>query len=111
MLSKTFQVETIIEKLPPTWKDLKNYFKHKRKEMSIEDLVIRLCIKEDNRGSKQKMAHNPNEAKGNFVERSQSPKFKKGNNKGKDTNLGPKSSRIPGEMLQLWEARSQIFGL
>ena len=42
MLSETFQVATIIEKLPPTWKDFKNYLKHKRKEMIIEDLIIRL---------------------------------------------------------------------
>ena len=42
MLSETFQVTAIIEKLPPTWKDFKNYLKHKRKDMSIEDQVIRL---------------------------------------------------------------------
>ena len=90
MLSETFQVAAIIEKLPPTWKDFKNYLKHKRKEISIEDLVIRLRIEEDNKGSKRKMAHNPNEAKANFVEHGQGSKFKKGNNKGKDTKLGPK---------------------
>ena len=47
MLSGTFQVATIIEKLPSTWKDFKNYLKHKRKEMSIEDIIIRPRIKED----------------------------------------------------------------
>ena len=90
MLNETFQVAAIIEKLPPAWKDLKNYLKHKRKKMRIKDLVIRLRIEEDNRGSKKKMAHYPNEAKINFVEHGQSSKFKKGNNKGKDTKLGPK---------------------
>ena len=40
MLSETFQVTTIIEKLSLSWKDFKNYLKHKRKEMNIEDLVI-----------------------------------------------------------------------
>ena len=68
MLRETFQVAAIIEKLPPAWKDFKNYLKHKRKEMSIEDLVIRLRIEEDNKGSERKMAHNPNEAKANFME-------------------------------------------
>ncbi|XP_076923420.1 uncharacterized protein LOC143585546, partial [Bidens hawaiensis] len=38
-LSETFQVACIIEKLPPSWVDFKNYLKHKRKEMTIEDLV------------------------------------------------------------------------
>ena len=46
MLSETFQVETIIEKLPPAWKDFKSYLKRKRKEMGIKDLIIRLRIKE-----------------------------------------------------------------
>ena len=41
MLSETFQVTVVIEKLPPTWIDFKNYLKHKRKEMNIEDLIIR----------------------------------------------------------------------
>ncbi|KAL6331736.1 hypothetical protein AAG906_016732 [Vitis piasezkii] len=74
MLSETFQVAAIIEKLPPAWKDFKNYLKHKRKEMSIEDLIIRLRIEEDNRRSEKKGAHTLNEAKANFVEHGQSHK-------------------------------------
>ena len=58
--------------------------------MSIEDMVIKLHIEEDNRGFEKKVAHNPNEAKANFVKHDQSSKFKKANNKGKDTKLGPK---------------------
>ncbi|XP_076941123.1 uncharacterized protein LOC143610558 [Bidens hawaiensis] len=48
-LSKTFQVAAMIEKLPQSWVDFKNYLKHKRKEMTIEDLVIYLRIEEDNK--------------------------------------------------------------
>ena len=51
MMRKTFQVAAIIEKLPPSWKDFKTYLKHKRKKMIIKDLIIRLRIEEDNRGS------------------------------------------------------------
>ena len=29
----------LIEKLPPSWKDFKHYLKHKRKKMSLEDLM------------------------------------------------------------------------
>ena len=90
MLSETFQVAAIIEKPSLALKDFKNYFKHKRKEMSIENMVIRFRIEEDNRGSKKKIAHNPNEANANFVEHGQSFKFKKDNNKGKSSKLGPK---------------------
>ena len=59
MLSETFQIAAIVEKRPPVWKDFKNYLKHKRKKM---------CIEQDNRGSKKKGTHNPNKAKTNFVE-------------------------------------------
>ena len=58
--------------------------------MSIEDLIIRLLIEEDNRGFEKKGAHNPNKVKANFVEHGQGSKFKKANNKGNGTNLGPK---------------------
>ncbi|XP_074356654.1 uncharacterized protein LOC141696409 [Apium graveolens] len=49
VISESFQVAAVIEKLPPAWKMFKNYLKHKRKEMTIEDLILRLRIEEDNR--------------------------------------------------------------
>ncbi|KAK3035648.1 hypothetical protein RJ639_033176 [Escallonia herrerae] len=54
VLGESFQVTALIEKLPPTWKDFKNYLKHKRKEMKLEDLIVRLRIEEDNRQSEKK---------------------------------------------------------
>ncbi|KAL2466528.1 Retrovirus-related Pol polyprotein from transposon TNT 1-94 [Abeliophyllum distichum] len=51
VLSETFQVAAMIEKLPPAWKDFKNYLKHKRKEMNIEELIVRLRIEENNKSS------------------------------------------------------------
>ena len=48
-LLETFQVATIMEKLSPAWRDFKNYQKHKRNELKLEDLIVRLQIEEDNR--------------------------------------------------------------
>ena len=90
ILSKTFQVTTIIKKLSLAWKDFKNYLKHKRKEMSIEDLIIRLRIEQDNKRSEKKWANILNEAKANFVEHGHSSKARKNNNKWKGSKLGPK---------------------
>ncbi|CAM8903040.1 unnamed protein product [Rhodiola kirilowii] len=53
-ISESSQVAVVIEKLPPGWKDFKNYLKHKRKEMSMEDLVVRIKIEEGNRGSEKR---------------------------------------------------------
>ena len=89
MLSETFQVAAIIEKLFLAWKDFKNYLRIRENEISIEDLIIRFCIEEDNKGSKKKGAHNLGQTKSNFVKHDQSYKFKKINNKGKGGKLGP----------------------
>ncbi|KAK3006049.1 hypothetical protein RJ639_017339 [Escallonia herrerae] len=67
VLGESFQVDALIEKLPPTWKDLKNYLEHKRKEMKLEDLIVRLRIKEDNRQSEKKAGNYHQEAKANVV--------------------------------------------
>lgn len=39
-LSESFQIATIIEKLPHLQQDYKNYLKHKRNEMNLEELVV-----------------------------------------------------------------------
>ncbi|KAK3032497.1 hypothetical protein RJ639_037335 [Escallonia herrerae] len=68
VLGESFQVAALIEKLPPTWKDFKNYLKHKHKEMKLEDLIVRLRIEEDNRQSEKKAGNYHQEAKANVVE-------------------------------------------
>ncbi|XP_015160408.1 uncharacterized protein [Solanum tuberosum] len=54
VVNDAFQVAAIIEKLPPLWKDFKNYLKHKRKEMTVEDLMVRLRIEEDNKAAEKR---------------------------------------------------------
>ncbi|CAL8115947.1 unnamed protein product [Prunus armeniaca] len=39
---------SLIEKLPESWKDYKNNMKHKRKQMSLEDLIVHIRIEEKN---------------------------------------------------------------
>ncbi|XP_070667957.1 uncharacterized protein [Malus domestica] len=78
-----------IEKLPPSWKEFKNYLKHKRKEMTLEDLIVRLRIEEDNKKNEKGMVSSM-EAKANVVEGSSSkqrPKFQK--TKKKEKNFVP----------------------
>ena len=54
VVNEVFQVVAMIEKLPPSWNDFKNYLKHKHKETKLEDLVIRLKIEEDNKNAEKK---------------------------------------------------------
>ena len=67
-VSESFQVAAIIEKLPPSWKYFKNYLKHKRKEMRLEDLIVRLRIEEDNRSSERAVGNHYMESKANIVD-------------------------------------------
>ncbi|MFS7972444.1 putative transcription factor interactor and regulator CCHC(Zn) family [Helianthus anomalus] len=88
----------MIEKLPPSWVDFKNYLKHKRKEMTIEDLIVRLRIEEDNRIA-QKGSLAQTSASANLVEHGQSSKGAKGKGKkdkgkAKASNLGPKKGVV-----------------
>uniref|UniRef100_A0A2N9GX20 CCHC-type domain-containing protein n=1 Tax=Fagus sylvatica TaxID=28930 RepID=A0A2N9GX20_FAGSY len=68
---------TIIEKLPSSWKEFKNYLKHKRKEMKLEDLIVRLRIEEDNRTSEKAMWNQSIESKANVVEHNNKNKKRK----------------------------------
>ncbi|KAI3773047.1 hypothetical protein L6452_04245 [Arctium lappa] len=91
VMSEAFQVAAMIEKLPPGWVDFKNYLKHKRKEMSVEDLVVRLRIEEDNRIALK--GGYASSSKANVVEVGQPSKAKAKNidkGKGKAKNLAPR---------------------
>lgn len=47
-MNESFHAVTIIKKLTPSWRDFKNYFKHKQKKMRLKDLIVRMWIEEDN---------------------------------------------------------------
>ena len=64
ILPETFQVITIVEKLPPTLRDFKNYLKYKHKELKLEDLIVRLQIEKSEKRSNK----NSYEAKANVIE-------------------------------------------
>ncbi|KAK4407668.1 hypothetical protein Sango_0347800 [Sesamum angolense] len=87
-LSESFQVAAMIEKLPLLWKDFKNYLKHKRKEMGLEDLIVRLRIEEDNRLSEMKSEKLKIEAKANLMEQNGDTSIKR-----KNVDYRPKKGR------------------
>ena len=76
ILSETFKVVAIIEKLSFGWKDFKNYLKHKQIEMNLQKRIVRFWIKKDNRDS-EKRGFCPFNAKENVMEHGQSFKKRK----------------------------------
>ncbi|XP_075523986.1 uncharacterized protein LOC142556411 [Primulina tabacum] len=85
-LSESFQVTAIVEKLPPAWKDFKNYLKHKRKEMNIEELIFRLRIEEDIKSSERRLFYLV-ATKTNVVEHGQSSKKRTFSTSNKKLNM------------------------
>ena len=103
VLSEAFQVAAIIEKLPPGWKDFKNYLKHKRKEMNVEELIVRLRIEEDNRRS-EKRGSFQSEVKANVCGAWSELKVQKENNQRGQSGTKRRNiqeAEIPREVLQL----------
>ena len=91
----------LIEKLPPSWKEFKHYLKHKRKKMSLEDLILKLRIEADVRKIDQKANDfNPLDAKANLLERG-GPSNKRPRPNQKDKRKGKKPAKeFEGECLK-----------
>ncbi|CAM8960429.1 unnamed protein product [Rhodiola kirilowii] len=96
-VNEPFQVAAVIEKLPSGWKDFKNYLKHKRKEMSMEDLVIRL--KNEEKRFSDKRMRLPSE-RANIMEHGGSSKMKKSFSK-----LGLRSGAIKKKVQSKFTGR------
>nr|GEX80680.1 hypothetical protein [Tanacetum cinerariifolium] len=75
--------------------EFKNYLKHKRKEMSVEDLVVRLHIEDDNKMAR-KNTYTPNSAKANMVEHDGSSL--KSNSKAKGKGKGKNYKKRKGKV-------------
>ncbi|XP_073120475.1 uncharacterized protein [Henckelia pumila] len=88
-LRESFQMAAIVEKLPPAYKDFKNYLKHKRNEMNVEELIVRLRVEEDNKSSEKRL-FSLVAAKANVVEHGQSSRKKHFNPSNKRMKMGPK---------------------
>ena len=76
-LPKPFIVGYLIETLPYSWKDYKNSMKHKRKQMSLEDVIIHIRIEEQNKTRYKAARAKDLSSKENVVEERPRPQFNK----------------------------------
>ncbi|KAL3361588.1 hypothetical protein AABB24_014453 [Solanum stoloniferum] len=76
--------------LPQLWKDFKNYLKHKRKEMNVEDLMVRLRIEEDNKAAEKRSSDNSVISGVNIIEEDPSKSKKRKKTSGPKSNLPKK---------------------
>ncbi|GJU06329.1 retrovirus-related pol polyprotein from transposon TNT 1-94 [Tanacetum coccineum] len=95
---KMVDSKNVITKVQDLHVDFKNYLKHKRKEMSVEDLIVRLYIEEDNKLA-QKNTYAPDSAKANMVEHVGSSSKSNSKAKGKDKGKNDKKGKGKAEYL------------
>ena len=69
-LPESFVSGCLIEKLPESWRDYKNCMKHKRKQMSLEDVIVHIRIEEKNRQLDRAEKAKELNSKANLVESS-----------------------------------------
>ncbi|VFQ70238.1 unnamed protein product [Cuscuta campestris] len=90
-VSEAFQVAAIFHVLPPAWDEFRSYLKLKRKEMTLEQLLVRLRIREEGLTHEKKVAV----AKANVVEHPSKEGSSKGPKPNKDKKkIGPKGGVV-----------------
>lgn len=89
----TFIVSSIIDKLPPGWRDVRNQLKHKKDDMNLAQLASHLVIEEGIRRQDGQKEGNPSSTTVNVVEASK-PKGGSSSKKRKNnTNNNPKDDK------------------
>ncbi|KAL5708198.1 hypothetical protein ACHQM5_019018 [Ranunculus cassubicifolius] len=101
----TFQVAAFIEKLPPSWKDFKNYLKHKRKAMSLEDLVVMLRIESSNRKADGTQSF---EQKANLAEHQNMGKKRKFSTQSSNSNKKQPTKKFAGKCYKCGKMNHKV---
>jgi len=93
-MDESIIVSYIVDKLPPSWKDTKITLKHKKEDMSLEDLANHLRIKENLRLQEDTKEH---VSKVHVIEGGESSQGQKGNKKmpyKDNNNKGNKKAKV-----------------
>jgi hypothetical protein len=90
-LPPKFVVAAIVAKLPAEWRDFATSIKHKREEISMEDLIAALDVKEKARAKDAQTKNVQNSA--NFVQKNKQFNKKKGLKQNKTTSFKKEENR------------------
>ena len=85
-ICETFQVACIIEKLPPSWEAFRARLTHKKKDMKVEELIVRLRVESTNvQSAKATSGAGPSQQKVNLAEHNKKRKFQPQSSNSKPT--------------------------
>ncbi|XP_021750419.1 uncharacterized protein LOC110716093 [Chenopodium quinoa] len=91
-LNELFVVFSIIDKLPPSWKNVKHDLKHKKEDMTLSGLATHLQIEEGIRAMEGAKDGNPSTSTVNMVDEGRASASTSGKRKNKNSSKG-KSKR------------------
>ena len=67
-IDDAFQAATLIEKLPPSWKEYRNYLKQKKHDTFLEYLIVHIRIEDSNQEKDKSDLASEFSSKSNLVE-------------------------------------------
>ena len=75
-MCEVLQANVLIEKIPDSWGSYCNHLKHKKKDMTLEELVGHMKIEEANRLEEKPFSNPTDSVKANVVETAGGSKFR-----------------------------------
>ncbi|KAH0764835.1 hypothetical protein KY285_000706 [Solanum tuberosum] len=69
-MCEIFQANVLLEKFPPSWSDYRNQLKHKKKNLTLQELISHMRTEEANRLKDKMEELSLNSSKANLVESS-----------------------------------------
>ncbi|PWA56669.1 hypothetical protein CTI12_AA416470 [Artemisia annua] len=83
-MCEILQANVLLEKFPPLWNDYRNQLKHKKRDLSLQELISHMRTEEANRLKDKQISNSTSSVKVNLVE---SAGTSKNRNKGKEKNV------------------------
>nr|GEW34376.1 Ty1-copia retrotransposon protein [Tanacetum cinerariifolium] len=97
-MCEILQANVLLEKFPPLWNDYRNQLKHKKRDLSLQELISRMRTKEANHLKDKQISNSSSSVKANLVESASTSKNNR--NKSKDKYCKDrKDQQIPNQRL------------
>ncbi|KAL0309191.1 UNVERIFIED_CONTAM: hypothetical protein Sradi_5861400 [Sesamum radiatum] len=75
-MCEIIQANSLLEKFPPSWNDYRNHLKHKKRDLTLQELISHMRTEEANRLKDKENSNSSFSIKANLVEPSESSKDK-----------------------------------
>ncbi|GKF67004.1 hypothetical protein Tco_0193521, partial [Tanacetum coccineum] len=67
-MCEILQANVLLEKFPPLWNDYRNQLKHKKRDLSLQELISHMRTEEVNRLKDKQISNSSSSVKANLVE-------------------------------------------